>query len=110
MHTVISDDAGTFSGGQKQRMVIARALIKKPKILLFDEATSDIDNKTQRTITENLNEMNITRIVIAHRLSTIKSADRIYVIKDAKISESGNFEELMKQNNYFSKLVQRQLI
>jgi len=110
MKTIISEDAGTFSGGQKQRMVIARALIKKPKILLLDEATNALDNKTQSIITDNLNNMKITRVVIAHRLSTIKNADRIYVLKDAGFTEIGNYEELIAKKGFFYKMAKRQLI
>src|SRR5262249_22224890 len=79
MYTVISQGGGTLSGGQRQRLLIARAVVLKPRILLFDEATSALDNKTQAAVSESLRLLRATRIVIAHRLSTIVHADRIYV-------------------------------
>src|SRR4029077_15684265 len=77
MHTYVSEGGGGFSGGQKQRLMIARAVVNKPRIMFLDEATSALDNKTQATVTESMNKMRATRIVIAHRLSTIINADRI---------------------------------
>lgn len=109
MHTVISEGAGTFSGGQKQRLMIARAIVHKPRILLMDEATSALDNRTQKIVTESLERLQATRIVIAHRLSTIMNADRIYVLKDGEIVQSGNFEELMQKEGLFKELAERQL-
>ncbi|HEV7515527.1 MAG TPA: NHLP bacteriocin export ABC transporter permease/ATPase subunit, partial [Thermoanaerobaculia bacterium] len=79
MHTVVSEGAGTFSGGQRQRLLIARALVHRPRILLFDEATSALDNRTQEIVRQSLERLKATRIVVAHRLSTILRADRIYV-------------------------------
>ena len=73
MHTVISEGAETFSGGQKQRLLIARAIVHRPRILLFDEATSALDNRTQEIVSRSLERLKATRIVIAHRLSTIQS-------------------------------------
>ena len=72
MHTMISEGAGGISGGQKQRLMIARAVAAKPKILMLDEATSALDNLTQKKISESLDKLKCTRIVIAHRLSTIR--------------------------------------
>src|SRR4029078_12101487 len=80
MHTVISEGAETFSGGKTQRMLIPRAIVNRPRILLFDEATSALDNRTQEIVSRSLESLKATRIVIAHRLSTIQNADRIYVI------------------------------
>ena len=70
MHTVVAEGGGSFSGGQKQRLMIARAIVHKPKILFLDEATTALDNKTQAIVTESMNRLAATRIVIAHRLST----------------------------------------
>src|SRR5262245_34350124 len=81
MHTLIAEQAGTLSGGQKQRLMIARALVNRPRILLFDEATSALDNRTQAQVTAGLEKLKVTRVVVAHRLSTIANADRIYVFE-----------------------------
>ena len=108
MHTMISEGQGGFSGGQKQRLMIARAVAHKPKVLIFDEATSALDNITQKKVSESLDELKCTRIVIAHRLSTIKNCDRIVVIDGGKIVEDGTYDELIANNEYFAKLVERQ--
>ena len=109
MHTVISEGGSTLSGGQRQRLLIARALVHKPRIILFDEATSALDNRTQKVVTESLGRMHATRIVIAHRLSTIQHADRVYVIEDGKVVEWGAPDELFKQGGVFARLAARQL-
>ena len=108
MHTVISEGGGNFSGGQRQRLAIAKALILKPKMLMFDEATSALDNKTQKVIGENLDALQVTRIVIAHRLSTIRNAHRIYVLETGKVVQQGTFEELAEKEGAFKNLIQRQ--
>ncbi|MEM9823983.1 MAG: NHLP bacteriocin export ABC transporter permease/ATPase subunit, partial [Bacteroidota bacterium] len=109
MHTVISEGAGTFSGGQRQRLMIARAIVHKPRILYMDEATSALDNRTQNIVSESLDRLQATRIVIAHRLSTVINADRIYVMEDGVIVESGTYQELIEQDGLFSKLAKRQI-
>lgn len=98
MQTVISEGASNISGGQRQRILIARALAAKPAILIFDEATSVLDNRTQAIVTESLNKRNVTRIVVAHRLSTIEDCDRIIVLDKGKIVENGTFDELVALN------------
>lgn len=108
MKTVISEGQGGISGGQKQRIMIARAIVHKPKILIFDEATSALDNKTQKSISESINKLNCTRIVIAHRLSTIKNADRILMLEGGKIIEQGTYQELIDKGGRFAELVERQ--
>ena len=108
MHTIISEGQGGISGGQKQRLMIARAIAPKPKILIFDEATSALDNLTQKKVSDALDKLNCTRIVIAHRLSTIVNCDRIIVIDDGNIIEQGKYDELIKANGYFARLVERQ--
>ena len=108
MKTVISEGQGSISGGQKQRIMIARAIVHKPKVLIFDEATSALDNKTQKSITESIGALNCTRIVIAHRLSTIKNADRIIMLEGGKIIEQGDYQTLIEQKGKFAELVERQ--
>ena len=109
MHTVISDGASTFSGGQKQRLMIARAIVHKPRMLFMDEATSALDNRTQNIVSESLDKLQATRIIIAHRLSTIINADRIFVMDKGQIVESGTYEELMQNDGLFSLLAKRQI-
>ncbi|KYC42257.1 cation tolerance protein CutA [Scytonema hofmannii PCC 7110] len=108
MHTVVSEGGGNLSGGQRQRLLIARALVLKPRILLFDEATSALDNRTQAIVSESLDQLKVTRIVIAHRLSTIRNADRIYVLQNGRIVQQGSFERLAKQEGLFAQLMMRQ--
>ena len=110
MHTVISEGGTNISGGQRQRLLIARALVLKPKILIFDEATSALDNRTQATVSESLDSLQVTRIVVAHRLSTIRHAARIYVIVAGKVVQVGKFEELMAQPGMFADLMARQMV
>jgi ABC-type bacteriocin/lantibiotic exporter with double-glycine peptidase domain len=109
MHTVVSEGGGTFSGGQRQRLMIARALVNKPRIIFFDEATSALDNETQRIVTQSMDSMQATRIVIAHRLSTIINADRIFVLQFGELVQSGSYADLMKEPGPFAELAKRQL-
>ncbi|MCP3943143.1 MAG: NHLP bacteriocin export ABC transporter permease/ATPase subunit [Desulfobacteraceae bacterium] len=109
MNTVIMEGASTLSGGQRQRLIIARAIVNRPRILIFDEATSALDNKTQAIVSQSLKNLKTTRIIIAHRLSTIKDADQIYVMDNGQIKESGRYTELMKKNGLFAKIAQRQI-
>ena len=108
MHTVISEGQGGVSGGQKQRLMIARAIAPKPKILILDEATSALDNKTQKQVSDALDNLRCTRIVIAHRLSTIRNCDRILVMDDGEIIEEGDYTTLLAKGGHFAKLVERQ--
>jgi len=100
MDTHITPDGKGVSGGQRQRILIARALVRKPKVLFLDEATSALDNISQHIVVENLAKLDCTRIVIAHRLSTIQKCNRIIVLKDGRVAAEGNFEELQAQG-YF---------
>ncbi len=109
MHTYIAEGGGGFSGGQKQRLLIARSIVHKPKILFLDEATSALDNRTQAIVTESMNRMQATRIVIAHRLSTIIDADRIVVLEQGEIKEIGSYAELMELDGIFAQLARRQI-
>jgi ABC-type bacteriocin/lantibiotic exporter with double-glycine peptidase domain len=110
MHTELTDGGGTLSGGQRQRLMIARAIVRKPRILLMDEATSSLDNRTQAIVSDSLAAMNATRIVIAHRLSTVRHADRIHVVDKGRIVQSGSYEELMERPGLFRDIAARQIL
>jgi len=109
--TKIGGNGMGMSTGQKQRMLIARAVYKNPDILFFDEATSALDAQNERLITENLNKVfkNKTVIIIAHRLSTVKNADKIVVLNNGKVSEVGTHAQLIKDKNIYYNLVSNQL-
>jgi NHLM bacteriocin system ABC transporter ATP-binding protein len=109
MHTVVSESGGTLSGGQRQRLMIARALVRRPRLLFFDEATSALDNRTQAIVSASLEKLHATRIVVAHRLSTIVNADRICVLARGQIVQSGRYDEMMAQPGFFAELAKRQL-
>jgi|CXWL01.1.fsa_nt_gi subfamily B ATP-binding cassette protein MsbA len=104
------DRGSKLSGGEKQRLTIARAVLKNPPILILDEATSSLDTESERLVQDAINNMmqNRTSIVIAHRLSTIRHADEIIVLQKGKIVERGNHEELLAQNGFYRKLVEMQ--
>ncbi len=108
--TVISDDGTNISKGQRQLITIARAMLPKSPMLILDEATSNVDSRTEIKIQQAMNELmkNRTCFVIAHRLSTIQNADMILVIKDGKIAEQGNHDELMKLGGFYSTLYNSQ--
>ena len=108
MHTYLGEGGDGISGGQKQRLMIARAIAPKPGVIILDEATSALDNLTQKTVTDSMDAMKCTRIVIAHRLSTIQACDRIIALDQGRIVESGTYEELMDANGFFAELVKRQ--
>jgi ATP-binding cassette subfamily C protein len=108
MHTMIAEGGGGLSGGQRQRVMIARAIVKKPRILLFDEATSALDNETQSIVSRSLESLRATRVVIAHRLSTIAHADYIYVMEKGAVVQEGTYAELMRHEGPFAQLAKRQ--
>ena len=110
IHTVLSESGGTISGGQQQRILIARAIYNDPAVLYFDEATSALDNLTQAKVCESLEKRNMTRVVIAHRLSTVRDCDRIIVLNHGTIIEEGNYDALMAQKGYFYQMASRQII
>jgi len=109
LETFLGEGAATLSGGQRQRLMIARAVVRKPRLLIFDEATSALDNETQAVVSDGLKALSATRIVIAHRLSTIVDADRIYVISDGRMVEEGTFKTLMAKDGLFADLARRQM-
>ena len=106
LHTVVGESGIKLSGGQRQRIAIARALIKNAPILVMDEATSSLDNLTEREIQKALDELmkDKTTIIIAHRLSTIKDADIIFTIENGKIENKGNHEHLMEHSAVYKNL------
>ena len=108
MDTFINEGMQSLSGGEQQRIVLARALIKTPKIIFLDEATSALDVQNQANIQDYLAQLNITQLIIAHRLSTLKNVDRILVIHDGRIVQEGNFEQLVREEGYFSELAKFQ--
>jgi ATP-binding cassette subfamily C protein len=108
MHTFINEH--TLSGGQLQKLQIARALVTRPRILVFDEATSALDEMSQAHVSRSLEERAVTRIVIAHRLSTVRKADRIHVLAAGQVVQSGTFDELAAVDGPFRELVRRQLL
>jgi NHLM bacteriocin system ABC transporter ATP-binding protein len=110
LDTLVTEGGSQLSGGQRQRVMIARALVSRPRLILFDQATSALDNRTQAIVGESLAAMNATRIIIAHRLSTIRSADRIVVLENGRIAETGTYDELVGHEGAFRRLVQRQLL
>ena len=110
MDTHISQDGMNLSGGQKQKIALARALLKKPKVLLMDEPTSSMDNLSEKRILNCIKDLDLICIVISHRLSTIMNFDRIVVINDGKIEEEGNHELLLHKNGLYSKIYMNEII
>lgn len=109
MLTQVGAGAAVTSGGESQRIRIAHALLRNPRILMLDEATNWLDNETQATVLENLAGLTSTRIVVAHRVSTLRQADRIYVLDKGRIAQEGSFEELAETRGVFRELVRRQV-
>ena len=107
---ILNEDTDNISGGQKQLLTIARAILANPKILILDEATSSVDTRTEILIQKAMDELmkNKTSFIIAHRLSTIKNADLILVLKDGDIVEKGTHDELLKKNGFYSTLYNSQ--
>jgi len=109
MHTFAGENAMLLSGGQRQRLLIARAVVRRPRLILFDEAISALDNRSQQIVSERLAHLEATRIVIAHRLSTVEAADRIYVLEAGRVVEEGTYADLMQRNGTFAALARRQM-
>ena len=102
---VMSENGKDFSGGQCQRIEIARAIATEPVLLILDEATSALDAKTELNIIRNIRELNCSCVVVAHRLSSIRDCDQIVVLESGKVVETGNHESLMQKGGAYSKLV-----
>ncbi|XQT35656.1 lipid A export ATP-binding/permease protein MsbA [Thermotoga neapolitana DSM 4359] len=110
MDTVVGERGTRLSDGQRQRIVLARALIRKPQVLILDEVTSGVDSETEEKILEKiLNEIE-TVIIVSHRLSTIKKASRIIVLNDGRVEAEGTHEELMKKSPLYREIVKSQLM
>ena len=103
--TLIGDGEKTLSGGQKQRVGIARALLSNPQLIVFDEATSSLDNRTEEEIVETLNKLSkkCTLIIIAHRFSTIQNVDKLAVMNSGKITDFGLKSEVLDGNSYLAR-------
>jgi len=111
--TVIGEGGMKLSGGEKQRISIARALLRHPRLLIFDEATSSLDSLTEEDITDTIRDISMSRnqisILIAHRLSTIMQADVIYVLEQGKIVEAGSHQSLLDQKGLYYAMWRQQV-
>jgi ATP-binding cassette subfamily B protein len=110
LETVVGERGLKLSGGEKQRLAIARMLLKRPAIMVFDEATSSLDSRTEKNINEAIREVSAghTSLIIAHRLSTIIDADKIVVIEQGQVVEQGKHAELLALEGYYYQLWQAQ--
>ena len=108
--TILADDAANISKGQKQLLTIARAMLMDSPMLILDEATSNVDTRTEMVVQQAMRELmeNKTCFVVAHRLSTIRSADNILVVRDGNVVESGTHESLMEKQGFYWELYQAQ--
>ena len=109
MHTSIGERAAVMSGGQSQRIRIASALVRNPRIVFLDEATNWLDRKNQAALMEGIRKSTATRIVVAHRISTIRAAHRIYVFEAGKVVQVGRFDQLANRDGPFRDLARRQM-
>ena len=109
-NTIVGERGLKLSGGEKQRVAIARTVLKNPSVYFFDEATSALDSSTEKEIIKNLEKIseNKTTLIIAHRLSTVSKADNIIVIDQGRIIESGNHEHLLKAKGLYAEMWEKQ--
>jgi ATP-binding cassette subfamily C protein len=110
MRTLVGDNAVTFSGGQRQRLVLAAAIARNPRLVILDEATSALDSVTQAQVSASFDRLQVTRIVVAHRLSTIRNADRVVVLEAGRVVQEGGFAELASTPGIFQNMVRRQTL
>ena len=110
--TILGERGVNLSGGQKQRISIARALIRKPKLLIFDDCLSAVDTETEENIINSLNNLDYstTSIIVSHRISSIKNANKIIVLNNGKIEDIGTHTELMEKKGYYKQTYEQQLI
>jgi len=108
--TLVGERGVTLSGGQKQRISIARAIIRKPRILIFDDCLSAVDTETEEQILNNIQKISdgVTTVIISHRISSVKHADHIIVLDSGKIIEQGNHQELINKNKYYKQIFEQQ--
>jgi ABC-type bacteriocin/lantibiotic exporter with double-glycine peptidase domain len=110
MRTMVGDNAVTFSGGQRQRLVLAAAIARQPRLVILDEATSALDSITQAQVSQSFERLQVTRVVVAHRLGTIRNADKIFVLDGGRVVQEGRFEELASMPGIFQNMVRRQTL
>jgi len=106
IHSKVEQDGRNFSGGQRQRLEIARALVRNPSVLVLDEATSALDNETERLVQHAFDELAVgrTTVTIAHRLSTVRNADQIVVMRGGRILEAGTHDSLISMGGFYATL------
>jgi len=109
LDTMVSDGMQTLSGGEIQRIMLARALIRAPRLLFFDEATSALDNACQDKVHQYLQQLEVTQVIIAHRLSTLKHTNKIIVFEKGQVSQVGSYDDLLSQPGYFATLAKQQI-
>ena len=109
--TRVGERGVTLSGGQKQRVSIARAIIKSPKILIFDDCLSAVDTETEEAILSNLKRIMLdkTSVIVSHRVSTVRNADKIIVLEEGKMVESGTHQQLLDKKGVYYRMYQKQL-
>ena len=105
INTYIGENGQNISGGQKQRIAIARALAQQPEVVVFDEATSNLDVITEKKIYDNIKKVGVSQIVVTHRLNTVQDFDKIYVIDKGTIIEMGTHAELMENEGLYCQMV-----